>query len=166
MPNWNYIVREHIAALRLPPEREIEIVEEMAPHLEAAYEDALADGLSEAEAEARAVQIYERAANIALYNEILRRARRLNGVADFAATNSAPLSGDLPLLPVEMEGHPFTPGQPVTLLWAGAVTPEYFQLMRIPLLSRMTIIDRVRECAARSVARLKGPLPPDPSFDG
>src|SRR6266511_6419043 len=59
MPNWNYIVREHLAMLRLPPEREIEIVEELALHLEAAYEDALADGLSAAEAEARAVQCYE-----------------------------------------------------------------------------------------------------------
>ena len=59
MPNWNHIVREHLAVLRLPPEREIEIVEELALHLEAAYEEALADGLSEAEAEARAVQSYD-----------------------------------------------------------------------------------------------------------
>src|SRR5215470_19911499 len=59
MPNWNHIVREHLAVLRLPPEREIEIVEELALHMEAAYEDALADGLSETEAEARAVQGYD-----------------------------------------------------------------------------------------------------------
>src|SRR5262252_5763517 len=59
MPNWNHIVREYLAVLRLPPEREIEIVEEQALHLEAAYEDALAAGLSEAEAEARAVQSYD-----------------------------------------------------------------------------------------------------------
>ena len=58
-PNWKQIVREHLAVLRLPPEREIEIVEEQALHLEAAYEDALADGLSEAEAKARAVQSYD-----------------------------------------------------------------------------------------------------------
>src|SRR5262245_37636285 len=58
-PNWKQIVREHLAVLRLPPEREIEIVEEQALHLEAAYEDALADGLSEAEAEARAVRSYD-----------------------------------------------------------------------------------------------------------
>ncbi len=59
MPNWNRIVREHLAVLRLAPEREIEIVEELALHLEAAYEDALVTGLSEAEAEARAVQSYD-----------------------------------------------------------------------------------------------------------
>src|SRR5215813_11782945 len=59
MPNWNSIVREHLAVLRLPPEREIEIVEELALHMEAVYEDAMADGLSETEAEARAVQSYD-----------------------------------------------------------------------------------------------------------
>src|SRR5215813_5109539 len=59
MPNWKQIVRGHLAVLRLPPEREIEIVEELALHLEAAYEDALADGLLESEAEARAVWGYD-----------------------------------------------------------------------------------------------------------
>src|SRR5262245_56436438 len=59
MPDWNNIVREHLATLRLPPEREIESVEEQARHLEAAYEDALADGVSEAEAEARALRGYD-----------------------------------------------------------------------------------------------------------
>jgi len=59
MPSWKHIVRQHLAVLHLPPEREIEIVEELALHLEAAYEDALASGLSEAEAEARAVNGYD-----------------------------------------------------------------------------------------------------------
>jgi hypothetical protein len=41
MPNWNQIACEHLAVLRLRPEREIEIVEELALRLEAAYEGAL-----------------------------------------------------------------------------------------------------------------------------
>src|SRR5262249_45473991 len=49
----------HLAVLRLPPEREIEIVEEQALHLEAAYEDALAAGLSEVDAEASALRNYD-----------------------------------------------------------------------------------------------------------
>src|SRR6266545_3871098 len=57
MPNWNYIVREHLAVLRLPPEREVEIVEELALHMEAVYVDAVAAGLSEAEA--RAARSYD-----------------------------------------------------------------------------------------------------------
>ena len=52
-------MREHLAVLRLPPEREIEIVEELALHMKTAYEAALADGLSEAEAVARAVRGYD-----------------------------------------------------------------------------------------------------------
>ena len=58
-PNWKQIARERLAALRLPPEREIEIVEELALHLESVYEEALADGLSETEAEARTVQSHD-----------------------------------------------------------------------------------------------------------
>lgn len=58
-PNWKKIAREHLSVLRLPAEREIEIVEELAQHLEAAYEDSLTDGLSETEAEARTVQSYD-----------------------------------------------------------------------------------------------------------
>ena len=115
MPNWNRIVRQHLAVLRLPPEREIEIVEELALHLEAAYEDALADGLSEMEAKARAVRSKED-----------------------CEWNHSYKSGSQ----TERDHDPRRAGR------------------------RMTIIDRVRECAARSVARLKGPLPRDPSFDG
>jgi len=77
----------------------------------------------------------EQAATIALYDELLRRARGLAGVADATAANAAPLSGEIPILPVESEGRPFTPGQRATLLWAGAVMPEYFRIMRIPLLA-------------------------------
>src|SRR5262245_14862124 len=83
----------------------------------------------------------EQEATIALYDELLRRARSLTGVAAAAAANTEPLSGEIPLLPVEMEGHPFVSGQPATLLWAGAVTPDYFQVMRIPLLAGRRFTD-------------------------
>jgi hypothetical protein len=76
-----------------------------------------------------------RASTIALYDELLRRARSLPGVGAAAAANTEPLSNQIPLLPVEMEGHPFTPQGPVTLLWSGAVTPDYFQTLRVPLLA-------------------------------
>ena len=57
--DWKQIVRERLTALQLSPERELEIVEELALHLEAAYEDALADGLLETAAKARAVNSYD-----------------------------------------------------------------------------------------------------------
>ena len=37
MPEWKRLVLQHLAPLRLPPEREIEIAEELAQHLEFAY---------------------------------------------------------------------------------------------------------------------------------
>jgi hypothetical protein len=81
-PNWIQIARQHLAVLRLPPEREIEIVEEQALRLEAAYEDALADGLSEAEAEARAMRSYD----WRLLECELSRAATAAGRAGFATT--------------------------------------------------------------------------------
>jgi putative ABC transport system permease protein len=77
----------------------------------------------------------ERAGYIALYDELLRRAHGISGVSGVAAANTTPLSSELPILPVEMEGHSFIPGEKPPLLWSGAVTPDYFQLLHIPLLA-------------------------------
>ena len=59
MLNWNQIVRDHLAALRLPPHRESDIVEEVAQHLEAIYEEALERGESEQEALAQTMRRYD-----------------------------------------------------------------------------------------------------------
>ncbi len=56
MPDWKQIVREHLAPLRLPPERELEIVEELAQDLEAVYEEAIITGATEPEAYERALR--------------------------------------------------------------------------------------------------------------
>ncbi len=81
----------------------------------------------------------ERARCIALYDELLRRARSLSGVGDVAAANFLPLSGVVPVLPAEMEDHRIIPGQnDYPLLWGGAVTPDYFRIMHIPLLHGRT----------------------------
>ena len=54
MPDWRQYVRDHLAPLQLGNQRELEMVDEMAQHLEAVYEDALNDGAAEQEAYARA----------------------------------------------------------------------------------------------------------------
>ncbi|MEW6128149.1 MAG: ABC transporter permease [Acidobacteriota bacterium] len=78
----------------------------------------------------------ERAAYLALYDELLRRARNINGVDEVAAASTTPLSSELPFLPVEVEGHMLIPGQRTApLFWAGAITPDYFKTLNIPLLS-------------------------------
>jgi predicted permease len=55
LPDWKQLVRARLAPLRLVPERELEIVEELALHLEAAYETALARGLGAEAAQAQAL---------------------------------------------------------------------------------------------------------------
>lgn len=74
MPDWKSYVRNNLPPLRLGTERELEMADEIAQHLEAVYEDALAEGSSEQEAYQRA------AAHIKDWNllecELIRSKRR------------------------------------------------------------------------------------------
>jgi predicted permease len=54
MPDWSGEIRRRLAAVRLPPEREAAIVDELAQHLEDCYQTLLASGQPAAEAERRA----------------------------------------------------------------------------------------------------------------
>jgi len=72
---------------------------------------------------------------VALYEELVRRARGIGGVTDVAAANTLPLSPTVPAIPVELEDHPLRPTEEVgPMFWAAAITPEYLPIMRIPLL--------------------------------
>ena len=55
MPDWRRLVRERLPALHVRPERESEIVAELALQLEQAYADAVAGGAGEEEALRRAL---------------------------------------------------------------------------------------------------------------
>ncbi|MBO0800103.1 MAG: ABC transporter permease, partial [Blastocatellia bacterium] len=57
MPNWKNYVRENLPSLCLAAERELEIVEELANHLDFTYEDALARGASAEEAYQKAINL-------------------------------------------------------------------------------------------------------------
>jgi predicted permease len=89
-----------------------------------------------------AVEIYpdqsscqQRAECVALYDELLRRARGITGIADVAAANTLPLSREIPAIPVELEGHQLIPAEnSAPMFWAGAITPDYFRVMQIPIL--------------------------------
>jgi putative ABC transport system permease protein len=76
----------------------------------------------------------QRAACIAFYDRLLQRSSEIPGVATAAIANSAPLDGQLPTIPVDIEGQPKSTDHPAPMLWLGAVSPEYFSLMRVPLL--------------------------------
>jgi putative ABC transport system permease protein len=55
MPEWKQEIRGRLANLKLGPTREAEIVEELSQHLDDCYEEALANGATEAEAARRAL---------------------------------------------------------------------------------------------------------------
>jgi predicted permease len=81
----------------------------------------------------------ERRRCVALYTQLLEGAQGIPGVSAVTATNAPPLSGQFPYLPLELEGHPPQPTESTApLFWAGAVTPNYFSLLRIPLLEGRT----------------------------
>lgn len=76
----------------------------------------------------------QRAACIALYDELLRRTREIPGVEDAAAANALPMGGSIPGTAVVVEGFPYVPAERTApVFWAGAVTPDYFRLMSIPI---------------------------------
>ena len=54
MPDWSGEIRRRLSGVRLPPEREAAIVDEVAQHLEDRYQTLLASGQPAAEAERRA----------------------------------------------------------------------------------------------------------------
>src|SRR6185436_2615454 len=51
MPDWKNEIRQRMARLRLAPARESEIVEELAQHLDDLYQELLAEGTSDIEAQ-------------------------------------------------------------------------------------------------------------------
>jgi putative ABC transport system permease protein len=77
----------------------------------------------------------QRAACIALYDRILRSASRMAGVSEVAVANTVPLDGELPIIPVDVEGHPRSADFPSPMFWTGAISPGYLRMMRIPLLA-------------------------------
>lgn len=73
---------------------------------------------------------------IGLFRELLRQTAEIPGVHDAALANSIPMAANIPSLPVAVEGHPYIAGHSMwPMFWAGAVTPGYFHLMRIPIIA-------------------------------
>jgi len=91
---------------------------------------------------------------IALYDRLVERAAGIAGVRAAAAANAVPLDGQLPLIPVNVEDYPKTVDHPAPMLWFGAVSPEYFGVLRIPLLAGryLTRADNARASAVAVVS--------------
>jgi putative ABC transport system permease protein len=77
-----------------------------------------------------------------LYSQLLQSVQSISGVSEVAATNVLPFSGEVPSFATETEGNPIVPTETLApLFWAGAVTPQYFNLMHIPLLEGRTFTE-------------------------
>ena len=68
------------------------------------------------------------------YRDLVRLVRVLPGVANAALINTLPLGGRVQKRSVNIENYVPAPSAPEPLLWMNAVSPGYFQAMRIPLL--------------------------------
>ena len=71
---------------------------------------------------------------LAFYDELLNRTRALPGVKDVAAVNGLPLGGGAEIFPGVIEAHPTPEGAKVPMFWEKIVTPDYLQIMNIPVL--------------------------------
>lgn len=92
-----------------------------------------------------------RSACVAFYNKILKQAQATNGIEHAAVSNSVPLDGRVPTIPIDVEGHPKTADHPAPMLWLGAVTPGYLEMLRVPLLAGRTLKQFDSATAANAV---------------
>ncbi|QOY91831.1 ABC transporter permease [Paludibaculum fermentans] len=77
----------------------------------------------------------QRALCVALYDQLLQRSGEVAGVREAAIANSVPLDGQLPTIPVVVDGQPNTSDHPSDMLLLGAASAGYLELMRVPLLA-------------------------------
>ena len=55
MPDWRALVRARLAGTGLSPTVEIDVVEELAQHVEDRYQQLIADGVSDTEAQVKSL---------------------------------------------------------------------------------------------------------------
>ncbi len=93
MPDWKSELKARLAASNLPPEREIEIIEELSQHLEEEYESALERGLTETEARAAVLAGLDEQGSLG--DGLGRQSQSHRGRAVPGAGSTANLFGDL-----------------------------------------------------------------------
>src|SRR4029079_1603928 len=83
----------------------------------------------------------------AFYVALLERLRALPGVGSAALVTPLPLSGDMMRAVVTLPDRPLSPAERPHVLYH-AISPEYFDVMRIPLLSGRALAPSDRRGAA------------------
>ena len=85
MPDWRPDLRERLASVRLSPEREAEIVEELSQHLEDRYDELVASGLAPEAARRQALEGFHDPGTLAHRLAALRQARWVDPAPPAAA---------------------------------------------------------------------------------
>lgn len=76
---------------------------------------------------------------LAFYRTLLEQVRTFPGVDSAALVNTLPLGGRVAKRSLEIENHTPAPGQDlVPLFWLHVVTPDYFRVMGVPIVSGRT----------------------------
>ena len=70
---------------------------------------------------------------LAFYRSVLEQTQSVPGVSGAALVNTLPLGGRVAKRSINLEGQ--APGAALPLFWMNTVTPDYFRVMSIPLLS-------------------------------
>jgi putative ABC transport system permease protein len=79
---------------------------------------------------------------LTFYHNLLEQVRTSPGVAGTAVVNTLPLGGRVAKRSLEVENYTPAAGQDLSpLFWLHVVTPDYFRVMGIPLLSGRTFVD-------------------------
>jgi len=88
----------------------------------------------------------ERTPCLSFYDELIHKMKALPGVETVAATNSLPFSNDYPVIPLTVEGYNPVEGETKYLLArAGVITPDFNQLMGIPILAGRALTEDDRQ---------------------
>jgi len=72
---------------------------------------------------------------ISFYRELLDRMHAVPGVNSVAVVNTLPLGGRVAKRSLEIENQPVPPGEAMPLFWMDVVTPDYLQVMKIPVIA-------------------------------
>jgi putative ABC transport system permease protein len=72
---------------------------------------------------------------LTFYRSVLDEVQSLPGVSGAAFVNTLPLGGRVSKRSLNIENHVDTPGETAPLFWLNVVTPDYFRVMGIPVLS-------------------------------